>query len=119
MELISRLAAQPANTLVPSPQGDQTQIRAVKMYYMRDTEKKKKDLKRVKGTAEQNHKHLGPEDFGQEMDRAIYANRYRLGPTPGHEILIAFESRKIISAANSKRRCEVRLGEHTPFLLWI
>ncbi len=76
------------------------------MYYMVCTESGSK-MVRVKGASKQTHEHLTEEDFSQKMDRSIYANRYRLGPTRGHDMAIRFESRKIISSFNGKRRCEV------------
>lgn len=74
---------------------------------LRHDEKGEEKLVRVKGASRMTHEHFGPEDFGQEGDRPLYANRYRLGPTPGHDIQITFESRRVIAALNAKRRCEV------------
>jgi hypothetical protein len=48
------------------------------------------------------------DDFTQNMASSIYANRYKITPTMGREIAIKFESRKVISAFNCKRMCEVR-----------
>ncbi len=83
-------------------------FKAVKIYYMTNTEKEEpKELRRVKGTSSKAHACFQVGDFTQNAQRVLYANRYRLGPTLGHDIQIAFESRKVIGCLNAKRRCEV------------
>ena len=91
-----------------SSQADQTQIRGIKMYYILCTRTGDK-MVRVKGASRETHKYMRQEDFGQQMNQPLYANRYRLGPTRGHDMAIRYECRKVISAFNGKRRCEVRL----------
>ncbi len=81
------------------------------MYHMVDSTGAHEKLVRVKGASRQTHPFLRPSDFEQRMDRPVYANRYRLAPTPGHDLTISFESKKLISAVNGKRRCEVSLTQ--------
>ncbi len=76
------------------------------MSHMYDSSTDKK-MVRVKGASAQTHSALKQEDFGQDMSKPLYANRYKLAPTRGHDITISLESRKIITAFNAKRRCEV------------
>ncbi len=87
-------------------QGDQAIIRALKMYFFENSETSQ-TIVRVKGASMQTHSALSREDFGQNMDRPLYANRYKLAATRGHDMSISMDSRKIITAFNSKRRCEV------------
>ncbi len=94
-------------------QADQTLIRALKMYYMLDSATDKK-MVRVKGASAQTHAALNQEDFGQIVEKPLFANRYKLAPTRGHDMAISLESRKIITAFNAKRRCEVRTPSGLP-----
>ncbi len=76
------------------------------MYHMTDSETSEKVV-RVKSTSRDVHGFLSTSDFGQDMSRPLYANRYRLAPTRGHEMTISLESKRLICAFNAKRRCEV------------
>ncbi len=78
------------------------------MYNMFNSKDSDKKMVRAKGASRQCHEHMTTDHFDQAMDKDTYANRYKIAPTVGHDVSIRFESRKMISAFNTKRRCEVR-----------
>ena len=76
------------------------------------------EVKRFKGCSRAVQKELVPEhfalDLGTGLSQPAFANRSRLAATPGFQMLVQEESRRLVSPVNLKRRYDVRCAPSKP-----